>query len=432
MNGEKILKSNKHYTYNSDSQKYVFHTEKKFGQNLVFSKSQINVIIKLYSKRTGNMTSNEIALKLSLPSDVVRHILRVMNITHNSLPFSDEEIEEKKEEILVEDAVSAKKFQVLQKIERNEWRKTVEDAENWKLFQHNYLQIIDNVLKDWSPPKYAPVSRVKQNSGKNELIVGCSDWHFGLFAEERYLYNQKGWNIEQTVKAVEDYGNQICNHLINNPKKYRAVNLAFLGDLIHGLDGLTDKGTRLEAHPLNEEQIEVAYETTLKFLKGILEVSGEVRVYAVPGNHSSFGDYLLLKMLSIYFRNEKRISFNVTNKRFINFTIGNSSFIMDHGYAPTAKSRLPAPGVSRENYINNLFLAKPESMQAKYRYFLSADQHHMEAGEMTNVENYMFSSLIGGCKYADHSGYKTRPRQNALVVCDKLGVTELLHFYCDV
>jgi hypothetical protein len=104
---------------------------------------------------------------------------------------------------------------------------------------------------------------------------------------------------------------------------------------------------------------------------------------------------------------------------------------LDHGYSAVTKSRLPAPGSGRENYINNLFMTKPEQLQnAKRLYYISADQHHMESSELTNVEHYMFSTLVGGCRYADNSGYKSRPRQSALVVTEK-GVTQFLHFFFD-
>ena len=58
MSKNDSLKTNKNYTYNSSNQKYVFHTEKKFGQNLVFTKTAIDTIVKLYSNITGGLTAN--------------------------------------------------------------------------------------------------------------------------------------------------------------------------------------------------------------------------------------------------------------------------------------------------------------------------------------------------------------------------------------
>lgn len=429
---KKQLKNDKNYTYNSVNKKYVFHTEQLVGKNYVLDSSKVDTILKLYSDFDKQpLTSGEIAQRTSTPKKVVEFVIKSLGINHSSIPFTDEKIKETKEDKLIEELVIEKRASVEQKLERLDWKKTIEDAENWKLFQHNYVEIFDNVLKKWNPPKYQKVATVVKPTSDKELIVGCSDWHFGLVANERYLYNQKEWNIEMTKKAVENYSQQILRHLYDRKHPYERITLAFGGDILHGLDGFTDKGTKLEAHPLNEEQLEQAFDCTLNFIQTILTVCDNLRVVAVPGNHSSFGDYFLLKMLSIYFKDDERISFDITNKRFITFSCFENLFLLDHGYAPTAKNRLPAHGTGRENYINNLFLAKPEKLKGfKRMYYLSCDQHHMESSEMTNAEHYMFSTLVGGCRHADNSGYKSRPRQSALVVDDQ-GVKEFIHFYFD-
>lgn len=429
---KKQLKNNKNYTYNSVNKKYVFHTQQLVGKNYVLDSSKVDTILKLYSDFDKQpFTSGEIAQRTSTPKKVVEFVIKSLGLNHSSIPFSDEKIKETKEDKLVEELVIEKRASVEQKLERLDWKKTIEDAENWKLFQHNYVEIFDNVLKKWNPPKYQKVATVVKPTSDKELIVGCSDWHFGLVANERYLYNQKEWNIELTKKAVENYSQQILRHLYDRKYPYERITLAFGGDILHGLDGFTDKGTKLEAHPLSEEQLEQSFDCTLKFIQTLQTVCSNIRVVAVPGNHSSFGDYFLLKMLSIYFKDDETISFDITNKRFITFSCFKNLFLLDHGYAPTAKSRLPAHGTGRENYINNLFLSKPEKLEGfKRMYYLSCDQHHMESSEMTNAEHYMFSTLVGGCRHADNSGYKSRPRQSALVV-DEQGVKEFIHFYFD-
>lgn len=426
-------KENAKYYYNEADKKYVFFTSKIVGRNYVLDESKVDTILKLYSNfDNAPFTSGQIAQRTSTPKKVVEFVIRSLGLNHSSLPFTDEKIKKQPEtEPLVEELIIEKRASLEQKFERQDWKQTVQDAENWRIFQFNYKKIFDSVLEKWTPPKYEEVQTKTRKFGDKELILGCSDWHYGLVANGRYLYNQKEWNIELTKKSVQDYANQIVNHLEERNHQYKRITLAFLGDLLHGLDGFTDKGTKLEAHPLKEDQLEEAFNSTLQFINTILSVHNNIRVVAVPGNHSSFGDYFLLRMLSIYFKDDKRISFEITSKRFLTFAVKNNLFLMDHGYAPTAKSRLPAPGPGRENYLNNLFLAKPEKLKGYERfYYLSADQHHMESAELTNVETFMFSTLVGGCRHADNSGYKSRPRQSGLVV-DEQGVKEFIHFFLD-
>ena len=63
--------------------------------------------------------------------------------------------------------------------------------------------------------------------------------------------------------------------------------------------------------------------------------------------------------------------------------------------------------------------------------YLSNMQHHSESYELTNVEGFMFPTLVGGCRHSDNSGYNSRQRQTALVVNDKEGVTSVKYFYFD-
>lgn len=425
------------YTFNSSDGKYVFHTEEKLGKNYVLDQSKVDTIIKLYSDFDKTpFTAGEIAQRTQTPKKVIEFVVNALGINHKSIPYTDETISNIREDDAVNELLIEKRASIEQKFERADWKNTIGDAEKWRRFQYLGVSAFDNILEKWNPPKYVPVNTPPKSNGQKELIVGCSDWHYGLIASERYMYNQKEWNIDETKKSVSEYAKQLKEHIketnkLGGKSAYKRVTLGFLGDIIHGLDGFTDKGTKLEAHPLKEDQLEGAYNSVLHFIKEILSVAPKVRVLAVPGNHSSFGDYILMKMLEIYFKDELRITFDITSKRFVTFTVGKNLFLMDHGYAPTAKNRLPAPGSGRENYVNSLFMSKPEQLVGiDRRYYLSGDQHHMESYELTNAETYMFSTLVGGCKHADTSGYKSRPRQSCLVV-DDTGVKQFMHFYFD-
>lgn len=425
------LKTNKNYTYNEYTKKYVFHTKDKFGKNLVFTKTTIDLIVKLYSDITGGLTADEIAIKLSIPVDAIRHILKVMNITHNTLPYTDEVINSSDEETLVEDTLSSKKFNILQKFEKRDWKETQDDAEKWRAMKTLQFDPFEQILQKWSPPAYVPPKQQIYKVDKNspELLIGCSDWHYGLITSGDALFTGKEWNIEKTKETVKRYSLLLKEHFSTN--SYSKINLCFLGDISHSTSGETDKGTKLSAYPLRQEQIEQAFNSMVEFISRILEGHSNIHVYSVNGNHDSVSDYVLVKMLSLYFRNDRRIKFTITNKRHQIFKIYDNLFMISHGYAPFTKDRLPPPGKSRELYIQNLFDSKiNEYSSFNRRYFISGDLHHFESYEYTNVEGFIFPTIVGGCEYSDHSGYKSRQRQCALSV-NSTGVTNIHHFYFD-
>mgnify|MGYP003653888934 CR=1 FL=1 len=433
MPSKQILEKEPKYTFNSENRKYIFHTKKAFGKNYVFTKEVVDTIIKLYSNFDKRpFTMGEISIKMDIPKKVVEWILKALNKTHDSVPFSDEKLEAVDVDDLVEEMQESKAFNVLQKFEKKDWQATVEDAQKWRELKVGTLAPFERFLDKWNPPKYTPIpfKNTKKQTGTNELLIGASDWHYGLFADARYLYNQKAWNIEETKKAVTSYAAQLKAHILER-NNYTNVKLLFLGDLLHTLSGYTDKGTQLEANPIGEEQLEQAFNSIVAFVEEILSVSPKVEVFSCSGNHSSLGDYIVIKMLSLYFKTDKRIKFEITNNRNLLFSVAKNGFLMEHGYSAVTKNRLPAQGKGRENYINNLFMAKPEALTGTVRkYYLSADQHHLESYELTNVEGYMFPTLVGGCRHADNSGYKSRPRQLCLRVSEE-GVKEVINFYFD-
>lgn len=423
------LKINDKFTFNEELKQYVFHTEEKFGKNYVFKADKVETILRLYSNFDKvPYTMGEIAQRTCTPKKVIEFILKALDKNHACLPFTDEKIKKEDEEDLANQMINEKSFNISQKFEKKEWLSIASDAEKWRSLKFSTIDPFVNFLEKWAPPKYFPSVQTHKSSGDEELLIGCSDWHFGLVANERYLYSQKEWNIAETKKAVASYARQLKQHIIER-NCYKKIKLLFLGDLLHTLSGYTDKGTQLEANPIGEEQLEQAFNSIVLFVEELLSVSSNIEVFSCSGNHSSLGDYVVIKMLSLYFRNDPRLKFEITNKRNIGFSIGRNLFLMEHGYSAVTKNRLPQGNKARENYINNLFMAKPDDLYAKTnRYYLSADQHHMESYELTNVEGYMFPTLVGGCRHSDNSGYKSRPRQLALSVNGD-GIKEVINFY---
>lgn len=426
------IQTNKNYTFNSSNNVYTFYTEKKFGNDLKFSKALVDQIINLYTDFSGSWTALQIAQHFNISEVHVKYILRVLKITHASIPFTEETIQTSDEETLIQSALESKSNRIFNQIQQRELQNLKTDAEKWRQFKSLEINPFEKVLSKWTPPNYVP-PKVSESSSKskNSILVGLSDWHYGLVAHERYLYTcKKDWNISETEAAVSQYAAKIAADIKKND--YKHVKLLLLGDMIHSLTGETDKGTRLEAHPIGEEQLEVAFNSLVNFIKIILPFSNDISVIACSGNHSALGDYILSRMLSLYFRNDSRIKFVITNKRHITFEIGNNIFLMEHGYSAVTKNRLPQQTKARENYINNLFLTNPDVIDtSKRRYYLSADQHHSESYELTGVEGFMFPTLVGGCRYSDNAGYHSRSRQTALVVDDAEGVVNTKYFYFD-
>jgi hypothetical protein len=201
-----------------------------------------------------------------------------------------------------------------------------------------------------------------------------------------------------------------------------------LGDLLHTWNGFTEKGTKIEGFPLGQEQFDQALDSLLRFFTRLLELIPRVKVYSVAGNHSLL-DTLLIKAVSIYFRQDKRISFDIRDTRYIDFKIHNTLFIAEHGASALYKSKVPKSGSPLQAYIEQLFLKRSEALVGvKNKVFLMGDIHTFKAEEIGDIERYVFGTLVGNDQYADHCNWNNRPRQNCLVV-NSNGVKEILNYY---
>lgn len=421
------------YSFDEHTEIYTFLTSDTAGADYELPKVMVDEILRYYSNIGGNMSVGQIASKLRMGLDMVKFVLKSMDVTHQTAPATQEDIDTHDLDELAETVVTTTRKAMFQaKVEKKIRKVEKEGYENWCALQSLQVDPFSQVLEKWKPPVYIPVKSepVAENTTTDqELVIGCSDWHYGLIASESTLYNQKTWSIGQTVAAVQQYADKLVDHLKVNP--YKKVNVCFLGDIAHSITGETDKGTKLHAYPLGQDQLDIAFTSLVDFIQRILSVHDNVHLYSVNGNHDSVSDYILMRMLSVYFKSDKRIGFSLTNKRHQLFKVHDNLFMISHGYAPFARDRLPPPGKGREAWINNLFMPKlGEHGTVKHKYFISGDLHHFESYEYTNVEGYIFPTLAGGCEHSDNSGYNSRQRQCCLRV-DKSGVTQIVHFYLD-
>jgi REP element-mobilizing transposase RayT len=134
-----------------------------------------------------------------------------MGITHDTIPFTQEKIEESDVDVLVDEMLDNKSFQINQKFEKLDWKRTQEDAIKWREFTQLNVNPFKNFIENWVPPKYTPLKVPSFKNAKSDkvFVAVLSDLHFGSFANAKYMFNREGWTTQDTVKAVDKYAQQI-------------------------------------------------------------------------------------------------------------------------------------------------------------------------------------------------------------------------------
>lgn len=428
------------YVWNRETDKYVV-TLKCRQAPLVISGAKHRAICRDYSAWHGDLTAHDVCVKYSLTPEIFNEYRRIFNLTKEREPLSAEEVWDNEEEESVEAILEQKRYSIYQKYEREDWNQTQKDAEKWRAFETRQLDPFVRFLDSWTPPKYVKSNQkspkssqsIKSSQKSTQIaMINVNDIHVGAKADERFLYRQRNWRHEDLKAAMSDYFLKIEKEMAGrkNPPNECVVNLA--GDILHTLTGFTDAGTNLDYEFLGEDQLEFAFSLLLEFFDGLLSVFDRISVKSVSGNHSYFGDYTVARMLELYYKNEDRINFEISSKRYIPYKVLNSLVILEHGATGKGiKSKVPRGGPARDSYVKSILLDKPEMLIGiKDRYLVLGDTHHYEHIEKSEYNMIICPSIVGGDLYSDFNGWKSRPSQ-CMFIFDESGMRETIRFYFD-
>jgi hypothetical protein len=427
------LKFKEKYVYNSEDDKYVMYLQSANG-NVVLSGDTVRGIKENYSNWLGKSHSiNQVSRNYKIPRNYLLEILRILGITHDSEPITEEQLKTRNVKDVAAELVQKKKFQLHQQFQKESWKSTEEDAGKWRKMQEGVLDPFSNFISNWQPPVYEPIKQIARADSiaiKKSLLVGLSDTHFGAKSRQVESYRDKGYSSDEAATYIKNYAKEIKTIVENRSYGFDECVLAALGDILHTSgEGVTTKGTVLVHDCIKEEQFTIAFDSIVILVNSLLELFPAVRVKSVKGNHNDFGDWVLFKALEAYYRTEKRISFEVFQSDHGLFKVKTTLFVASHGYSAVYKGKLPSGGKPRESYIANLFLSKPEELiGVKQKVLLTADQHHLEMREYAEFEHYMLSTTVRGDKHSEAMGLNNTARQSCFVI-DADGIKEMIYSY---
>lgn len=439
------------YSFNKVTKDYIFKFDKipNIGKVITLPITQVHAILQAYSKFDGNPeTITQIALNHSLPTFTLKKILFALGVTHDSLPITDAALaddgfDEDKE---LQELLALRKSSLHSKFQAETWKAIQTAANKWNHFEVGVLNPFRDILDTWNPiqisenniPKAIPLGK---RDKKQTFITTLSDLHFGVFTNKEYAYySQKDWTIEDTVAAVTDYFNLIKEEILNMKAPPEKCIVLSLGDILHGIKGLTDKGTILETDPKGPLQFKIALNSVSELLKNLLTLFPKVEVKAVSGNHDSFADWVLFTAIEKAFSQfveSGRLVFDISMERWLAFSEGNSLFIMEHGYSPFYKAKVPSGDTSKEAYISRLIINEKQKRHSvglsspEHNYFVMGDRHHHLQKSYTGFEFIQLPTLVDNDLYADHLNLHNRPKQLAFILDANKGITHTINLFLD-
>lgn len=424
--------ANKPY-FNKTSGKYVVYIA-ALGRNIVVSEERHKRIVELYSDWDGEgQTLNEVCRAIQWPRPVLTQYLKAFGITKDSLPITENELEQYDDEELTSRLHELRKFSLYQKFEKEDWTATRADAQKWRALSHRQLKPFEEAVKNFKLPEITNLTPKEFNSGDPKtLVIGLSDIHWGSAANPIYLYNPKGgWDTQKTIKVVENYAESILESVVERNYSFDKVVILMLGDFLHSCSGKTGRGTELKFDCIREEQFDYALTSLIKFVGTVAPHFNKCEVHTVGGNHHYEAELGLYRAVDMAFRNIDFIKFNHYSSRPAPFLVDSTLFLLDHGADSVERTYVPTKEAQLRTHVNSLLVKRPDlTAKAKTILFCQGDKHHHKHIEFDNFEFIMFGTSVGADQHADTNNWNNRARQSCLVL-DETGLKEILHFYTD-
>jgi len=422
--------ANKPYYYDDSNDTYVIHLKSvSVKKPLIISGDIIKNMKRKYSNWDGQeSTINEVGRDFGFSRSQFIEIKTKLGWTHDSEPFTDEEIIERDEDDLVNEALQNKKLAVFTKFEQKKWHKIKKDAEKWNEFETQRLMPWTDVVA--SPLKYKPQNiKRKPIEGNQSLVLVLADGHCGAGYDSNSLLSNNVFSIEEYKRRME----VITSALKDKYNKGSFENI-YVMDLGESFDSnqnqTTDKGTpRRQSHTI-EEVWKAITSSNGDLIHNIYPLAQNKLIkHSVVGNHFSFGDLAAEEWLKATFNNFPNIEINPNMKIADSITIGDSQFVITHGKGlSNASSSFSS---KNENNITTMLMQwfKKDFQDTKYRYVLAGHVHHKYMAEKSNFTFYSCPSIMGDDTYAESLFLVSRPAATYFIIDDKTGISSQHYIY---
>lgn len=419
--------ASKGYSYNKEAREYTVFLRKN-KKSILVSEITHKDMMKDYM---SDVSAEQISIKYGIPSNYIQEYKEIFGWTRKGIPITDEELNNASVEECVEQLISDKKIDVINSFQKKNLAKIVDGNRKWEEFQFGVLDPFGKFIENWAP-KYEPYTpKEKYKSGHN-LVVVLSDCHYGCYSDGKKLFRSKGHSTDYTVSCVKSYYQRVIDDINNLNLKIESVTILSLGDQIHTASpySTTTKGTQVRSDFIEEEMFEIAFNSLTEFVYNVSQIAPVTKVIALKGNHCGQLDLILFKTLSVYFKDQKNISFRLVSAPAASFRERDTFCIATHGAHDSIKAKF-GPGDKTQAYIQSLIIHSQEQEKGIVaRACFAADLHHSEMKEYNDFTYHLCPSVVRDDEYADALGLSSRSAQTVFLIDDN-GIKASFNYYFD-
>ncbi len=385
---------NSKYVYDESRQRYIFSLRSRPGKAFVVAQDIIETVTQAYSRDGGDATINEIARAQGWHRSVVREILRALGKTHDSLPYTDEEISRREEADLIEDGLRLKEQKVYTEVERRSYARLKQLAAEAEHFERFVARRLGEIIATQKLPPIPAVER-GPSTERNPFTIFChpTDLHYG----------KAGWRDE----VGDHYDRDECRRrllattqamlervaLFGAPEKFV---IGAGGDWFH-IDtdgGTTTRGTPQDADGSWARVFFEGSELACEYVEMLRQVA-PVQVVFSGGNHDLLSSIMLVAWLGERYKGctDVEVIRSVQPRQYVE--VGQTLVGVAHGDG------------AKDAKLPNLMAVEAREAwgRTRHRIWFSGHIHTAQTNEYFGSRVIHMPSLAGTDRWHSRQGY---------------------------
>lgn len=365
------------------------------GKSTTITKERLREFKILYCEQ--KMTINQVSRRMEISRSNIILIKTAFGITHDDVPYIDDDMYQISTEDLVVESLERKKEKYFIKLQEKEIVQMKSELDKYRQEDYFYNKLIDaneKFFTEFSQSYKGPDFSIKtvESTGKM-LEVSIVDLHLSKLA----WAPETGENYDR--KIAEERFMYVIDDIIERTKHIKFEKIIFpCGNDFFNFDtisGTTTNGTRQDNDSRWQKMYLLGVELLIKGIDKLKEgLQTHVEVFLVPGNHDSMTSFYAVHDVHSWFRNDPMVTvnYNPKTRKYIEF--GNC--LIGFSHSDKEKKRI----------FGNMQTEVPAAWgRTKYREWHAAHLHSEQVKEEFGVKVRNLSSVTSTDAWHASEGY---------------------------
>jgi len=394
------------YYVNEDTQTVITHIP-RVARPVVRSIADHKQMLRDYSNHDDSgATVNQMARTHGMSRHVLKHYIKIHGWTHDHEPFTRQEVEQRSDDELADDAYQLRRQAIHQRIEKEKWRHTQADAMRWRQWEQETIGTINDVLRECTIPIVSPV-HPEASSSKFCLVLGPTDLHYGKHANMLDTWSSYGREAARArlFSTTEGILSDACN--LGTPEEIFVPIGSDWFDVDNYARGTT-RGTLQETDGTYTQILQGGCELARDYVHWLATEVAPVRLMWMAGNHDRAASHALGLFLAAWFREQPHVSVDRSRRPRSYHTYGRNLIGATHG-----------DGVKMRDLAGHMASEASEHWSnCPNRYWVTGHLHHRRGLDEHGVISFGLPCLSASNRWATENGWCLATKALDAIVLD--------------